>query len=193
MAVLWWILDDMPRVKFLISDFSFYFPPLTKLKIHICFLDFFIFSNHSMASSAQPAPASSSAAPQPQPQPRGGAPNLSRLFATTPISGGGAAGDTFVGGGGLTRTKSAGVSRSAAAPSSYTAATGGPGGARTSTREQRRDEGALDGRFVVALIENRAREVGVAAFDLDTNSAHLHQYVEASPAMHVTTLHLLKL
>ncbi|PKI41553.1 hypothetical protein CRG98_038064 [Punica granatum] len=34
--------------------------------------------------------------------------------------------------------------------------------------------------FVIGLIENRAKEVGVAAFDLRSASLHLSQYIETS-------------
>ncbi|KAI7751888.1 hypothetical protein M8C21_002615 [Ambrosia artemisiifolia] len=34
--------------------------------------------------------------------------------------------------------------------------------------------------FVIGLIENRAKEVGVAAFDLRSASLHLSEYIETS-------------
>uniref|UniRef100_A0A0D9WYW4 DNA mismatch repair proteins mutS family domain-containing protein n=1 Tax=Leersia perrieri TaxID=77586 RepID=A0A0D9WYW4_9ORYZ len=40
--------------------------------------------------------------------------------------------------------------------------------------------------FVIGLIENRAKEVGVAAFDLRSASLHLSQYIETSCSYHNT-------
>ncbi|XP_040988272.1 DNA mismatch repair protein MSH4 isoform X4 [Juglans microcarpa x Juglans regia] len=42
------------------------------------------------------------------------------------------------------------------------------------------DDGGERSSFVVGLIENRAKEVGVAAFDLRLASLHLSQYIETS-------------
>ncbi|KAI4315238.1 hypothetical protein L6164_028070 [Bauhinia variegata] len=42
------------------------------------------------------------------------------------------------------------------------------------------DEGRESSSFVIGLIENRAKEVGLAAFDLRTASLHLSQYIETS-------------
>ncbi|XP_063943831.1 DNA mismatch repair protein MSH4 isoform X4 [Daucus carota subsp. sativus] len=42
------------------------------------------------------------------------------------------------------------------------------------------DDASEKSTFVVALIENRAKEVGVAAFDLRSASLHLSQYIETS-------------
>ncbi|OMO52493.1 hypothetical protein COLO4_37144 [Corchorus olitorius] len=42
------------------------------------------------------------------------------------------------------------------------------------------DEGGERSSFVIGLIENRAKEVGVAAFDLRSASLHLSQYIETS-------------
>ncbi|EPS66790.1 hypothetical protein M569_07983, partial [Genlisea aurea] len=42
------------------------------------------------------------------------------------------------------------------------------------------DESGEKSSFVVGLIENRAKEVGVAAFDLRSASLHLSQYIETS-------------
>uniref|UniRef100_A0A2N9F3V5 DNA mismatch repair proteins mutS family domain-containing protein n=1 Tax=Fagus sylvatica TaxID=28930 RepID=A0A2N9F3V5_FAGSY len=42
------------------------------------------------------------------------------------------------------------------------------------------DEGGERSSFVISLIENRAKEVGVAAFDLRSASLHLSQYIETS-------------
>eukprot|EP00262_Sarcandra_glabra_P011811 TRINITY_DN2910_c0_g1_i3.p1 TRINITY_DN2910_c0_g1~~TRINITY_DN2910_c0_g1_i3.p1 ORF type:complete len:737 (-),score=134.23 TRINITY_DN2910_c0_g1_i3:375-2585(-) len=42
------------------------------------------------------------------------------------------------------------------------------------------EEGADKSSFVIGLIENRAKEVGVAAFDLRSASLHLSQYIETS-------------
>ncbi|KAI4327142.1 hypothetical protein L6164_019639 [Bauhinia variegata] len=42
------------------------------------------------------------------------------------------------------------------------------------------DDGGENSSFVIGLIENRAKEVGVAAFDLRTASLHLSQYIETS-------------
>ncbi|KAJ3675546.1 hypothetical protein LUZ60_004588 [Juncus effusus] len=41
--------------------------------------------------------------------------------------------------------------------------------------------------FVIGLIENRAKEVGVAAFDLRSASLHLSQYIETSSSYNNTT------
>ncbi|KAM5572967.1 DNA mismatch repair protein MSH4 [Rosa sericea] len=42
------------------------------------------------------------------------------------------------------------------------------------------DDGGERSSFVIGLIENRAKEVGVAAFDLRSASLHLSQYIETS-------------
>ncbi|GKV38027.1 hypothetical protein SLEP1_g45981 [Rubroshorea leprosula] len=42
------------------------------------------------------------------------------------------------------------------------------------------DGGGEGSSFVIGLIENRAKEVGVAAFDLRSASLHLSQYIETS-------------
>ncbi|KAL2348173.1 hypothetical protein Fmac_002173 [Flemingia macrophylla] len=42
------------------------------------------------------------------------------------------------------------------------------------------DDGGESSSFVVAIIENRAKEVGLAAFDLRSASLHLSQYIETS-------------
>ncbi|KAK4483613.1 hypothetical protein RD792_010812 [Penstemon davidsonii] len=42
------------------------------------------------------------------------------------------------------------------------------------------DDNGENSNFVVGLIENRAKEVGVAAFDLRSASLHLSQYIETS-------------
>ncbi|CBI37366.3 unnamed protein product, partial [Vitis vinifera] len=42
------------------------------------------------------------------------------------------------------------------------------------------DDGRERSSFVIGLIENRAKEVGVAAFDLRLASLHLSQYIETS-------------
>ncbi|EXC02119.1 MutS protein-4-like protein [Morus notabilis] len=42
------------------------------------------------------------------------------------------------------------------------------------------DDGGEKSSFVIGLIENRAKEVGVAAFDLRSASLHLSQYIETS-------------
>ncbi|KAE9445378.1 hypothetical protein C3L33_22724, partial [Rhododendron williamsianum] len=42
------------------------------------------------------------------------------------------------------------------------------------------DDAAERSSFVIGLIENRAKEVGVAAFDLRSASLHLSQYIETS-------------
>uniref|UniRef100_M4F4C1 DNA mismatch repair protein MutS clamp domain-containing protein n=1 Tax=Brassica campestris TaxID=3711 RepID=M4F4C1_BRACM len=42
------------------------------------------------------------------------------------------------------------------------------------------DDGGERSSFVVGLIENRAKEVGMAAFDLRSASLHLSQYIETS-------------
>ncbi|KAF6141602.1 hypothetical protein GIB67_001154 [Kingdonia uniflora] len=42
------------------------------------------------------------------------------------------------------------------------------------------DEGGEKSSIVIGLIENRAKEVGVAAFDLRSASLHLSQYIETS-------------
>ncbi|BBH03105.1 MUTS-like protein 4, partial [Prunus dulcis] len=47
-------------------------------------------------------------------------------------------------------------------------------------REQMEDDAGERSSFVIGLIENRAKEVGVAAFDLRLASLHLSQYIETS-------------
>ncbi|KAL0650629.1 hypothetical protein Bca4012_093320 [Brassica carinata] len=42
------------------------------------------------------------------------------------------------------------------------------------------DDGGERSSFVAGLIENRAKEVGMAAFDLRSASLHLSQYIETS-------------
>nr|GMD65938.1 DNA mismatch repair protein MSH4-like [Ipomoea batatas]GMD70300.1 DNA mismatch repair protein MSH4-like [Ipomoea batatas] len=42
------------------------------------------------------------------------------------------------------------------------------------------DDNGERSSFVIGLIENRAKEVGVAAFDLRSASLHLSQYIETS-------------
>uniref|UniRef100_A0A0R0HBF6 DNA mismatch repair proteins mutS family domain-containing protein n=1 Tax=Glycine max TaxID=3847 RepID=A0A0R0HBF6_SOYBN len=42
------------------------------------------------------------------------------------------------------------------------------------------DDGGESSSFVVGIIENRAKEVGLAAFDLRSASLHLSQYIETS-------------
>lgn len=42
------------------------------------------------------------------------------------------------------------------------------------------DDGGDRSSFVIALIENRAKEVGVAAFDLRSASLHLSEFIETS-------------
>ncbi|XP_057449791.1 DNA mismatch repair protein MSH4 isoform X1 [Lotus japonicus] len=42
------------------------------------------------------------------------------------------------------------------------------------------DDGGESSSFVVGIIENRAKEVGIAAFDLRSASLHLSQYIETS-------------
>ncbi|KAK8266480.1 hypothetical protein V6Z11_D12G245500 [Gossypium hirsutum] len=42
------------------------------------------------------------------------------------------------------------------------------------------DDGGERSSFVIGLIENRAKEVGMAAFDLRSASLHLSQYIETS-------------
>ncbi|KAK8323641.1 hypothetical protein V6Z12_A12G247400 [Gossypium hirsutum] len=42
------------------------------------------------------------------------------------------------------------------------------------------DDGGERSSFVISLIENRAKEVGMAAFDLRSASLHLSQYIETS-------------
>eukprot|EP00897_Mesotaenium_endlicherianum_P005293 jgi/Mesen1/4792/ME000243S03969 len=49
------------------------------------------------------------------------------------------------------------------------------------------DNDEHDGQYVVALIENRAKEVGMAAFDCRTASLHLTQYIESSRSYQNTT------
>ncbi|KAF8098214.1 hypothetical protein N665_0271s0031 [Sinapis alba] len=49
------------------------------------------------------------------------------------------------------------------------------------------DDGGERSSFVAGLIENRAKEVGVAAFDLRSASLHLSQYIETSSLYQNTT------
>ncbi|KAL6639271.1 hypothetical protein ACP70R_023001 [Stipagrostis hirtigluma subsp. patula] len=55
------------------------------------------------------------------------------------------------------------------------------------TRPETPEEAEADrSSFVIGLIENRANEVGVAAFDLRSASLHLSQYIETSCSYHNT-------
>ncbi|GAU29313.1 hypothetical protein TSUD_226840 [Trifolium subterraneum] len=42
------------------------------------------------------------------------------------------------------------------------------------------DDGGEGSSFIISIIENRAKEVGLAAFDLRSASLHLSQYIETS-------------
>lgn len=42
------------------------------------------------------------------------------------------------------------------------------------------DDGGESSSFVIAIIENRAKEVGLAALDLRSASLHLSEYIETS-------------
>ncbi|XVF10863.1 hypothetical protein REPUB_Repub07fG0219700 [Reevesia pubescens] len=48
------------------------------------------------------------------------------------------------------------------------------------------DDGGERSSFVIGLIENRAKEVGVAAFDLRSASLHLSQYIKTSSSYQTT-------
>ncbi|GAB2274183.1 MutS protein msh4 [Dionaea muscipula] len=53
------------------------------------------------------------------------------------------------------------------------------------------DGGGENSSFIIAMIENRAKEVGVAAFDLRSASLHLSQYIETSSSYQNTRTLLL--